>query len=147
VGAHWGRYAEYTLRYLNPGDYPDFAPECIICVNEGRCSRRCLSAYNLSTAPTALPFLGYLKPFLYREPEHIPNISQGLPLLVRRDVINGRIARCAAKNVATWMTGRAAKPDEEAWLAELGADFAAHNYDYRHLVFEFVTSEFYRRVR
>jgi len=147
VGAHWGRYAEYTLRYLNPGDYPDFAPECIVCVNEGRCSQRCLTQYNLSTSPSHLPFLGYLKPFLFREPEHIPNINEGLPLLVRRDVINGRIATCAAKNVARWMSGRLPKPDEEQWLHALGEDFAAHGYDYKHLVFEFVTSEWYRRVR
>jgi len=147
VGAHWGRYAEYTLRYLNPGDYPDFAPECIVCVNEGRCSQRCLSAYNLSTSPSHLPFLGYLKPFLFREPAHIPNINEGLPLLVRRDVINGRIARCAARNVARWMGGRLPKPDEEPWLDELGADFATHDYDFKHLVYEFVTSDWYRRVR
>lgn len=148
TAAHWGRYSQGGAAYLDPANFPDFDPVCLRCAVTGQCERRCINHYIISTPTgTEAPWLGYLRAYLYRRDDHVPNINAGPALLVQRGLADGRVARCAAKNAVVWLTGREPKPDERSWIASLATDFGAANYDYRQLVMAIVTSDFYRRAR
>lgn len=149
AGAHWGRYGEYGADYLDPGRFPSFDAECLQCAITGDlCSPRCQTHY-ITEAPTGteLPWLGYLNAFLYRREAHVANIEAGPALMVRRHIVDGRLARCAAQNTVAWLTGRTPTTDEMGWVEALGVDFAESDFDFKRLVAAIVSSEFYRRVR
>jgi len=148
VGAYWGRYTEKGASYLDPGSFPDFDPSCHRCASSGVCSQRCRSHY-IVTAPTGaeLPYLGYLKAYLFRRPEHQTHLNEGPRALVRRALLDGKLGRCTAKNAFKWLIGRPPMPDEAPWLEEVAVEFMSGGYDFKQLTRRLVTSELYRRVK
>ena len=148
IGAYWGRYAEGASAYLSPGEFPDFDPDCYTCALSGSCTPRC-STYYITQAPTGaeVPYLGYLKAYLFRYPEHQPHLNEGPRALVRRALLDGRLGVCATRNAFKWLVGRAPSPDEEGWVAEVAGRFMEGGYDFKSLVRELVMSDVYRRAR
>ena len=147
AAAYWGHWGEYRPRYLNPNTYPDYDPECHECALAGTCTERCSRQYITSASvPETVPFLGYLNAFLFLAEEDLVNIAQGPKLLVERTLLDGRLARCAVRNVAVWLMGRELLPDEESWLETLEQIFVISDYNVKSLVYAIVTSDFYRRV-
>ena len=148
AAAYWGHWGEYSPRYLNAVDYPDYDPVCHECALSGSCGARCSQQYVTSAnIPETTPYLGYLNAYLFLADEDVDNILKGPRLLVHRTLLDGRLPNCTVRNFATWLIGRALLPDEESWLKTLNNIFVASNYNVKTLVHAIVTSEFYRRVR
>ena len=148
IAAYWGRYTEGASSYLDVGNYPDYDESCYRCAVSGICSQRCNQAY-ITQAPTGaeIPYLGYLKAYLFRRPEHQNHVNEGPKTLVMRALVDGRLASCTVKNAFKWLVGRSVLADEQNWLDQVTLSFMDQNYPFKSLVKSIVSSEIYRRVR
>ncbi len=150
AGAYWGRWAQQGFAYLSPTDFPATRSDCMTCARTGQgCTAECRAHYLTSTlSASEEPFLGYLKSYTFRRPEHEVNVEQGPRLLALAEVTGERLPRCVARRTAEWLLGRALSgAGEEAWLDGLALRFTQGGFDYRALVSEIARDERYRRVK
>lgn len=147
--AFWGRWAEQGVGYLDPQVFPPTREDCQACALRGQqCSAECSRFYLTTTlAQQEEPYLGMLKAYSFRRPEHARNVEAGPRLLALSEVATHRLPMCVAKRTAEWLLGRPTAEDDADWLAELARQFVAGGYHYRDLVAAIVTSDRYRRVR
>ncbi len=150
-GAHWGRFAEQGISLLRPESFPPTRADCLNCALTGQqCTDECRRFYLTTTiSPDERPYLGALKAYVFRRPEHARNVETGPRLLALTAVADNRLPRCVARRTTEWLLGRAMTiaDDEQAWLDTLTDDFVADDLNFRRLVKRIVTHPTYRRVR
>ena len=173
VARHWGRWSEFGAAYLSPETHPPCRSDCEECGKFGGCSTDCRANYVIQGQLTKeLLYMGWLTPYKYVvDPELIyevkaieletkvpcdptlvnaamePSVETGPILLVQQAIFDGRLAKCTARHVLTWLMGREPLEEESAWTETLGGIFQASNFDLATLVKAIVTDERYRRVR
>lgn len=148
AAAYWGRWLEQGAGYLSSKDYTPFNDECQRCALTGQgCSDMCRRSYVIKALTEEEdPWLGYFKPYEFRQDEHKDHVEQGPLMLAQLATQDGRLPECAAKNAARWLLGRDLSSDESSWMDELSYEFVRSGYKYRALVKAIVTSPSYRRV-
>jgi len=150
AAAHWGRWSEQGGGFINKQDFPAEDAACVACANRtGPCTTRCRSHY--LTRPLSEredPYLGMLKSFVFRRPEHMHHVDHGPKLLARAATADNRLPRCVAQQTANWLLGRSLdQPGDAKWLTDLSVQFARSGFSYRELVKLILTSDRYRRVQ
>ena len=93
------------------------------------------------------PYLGWLLPYEFLREDHMSHVEMGPSALVARTVVDGRFGACAARTQARALLGREPLAEEQGWIDEMAARFAASGHSYRELVKAIVTSPAYQRVR
>jgi hypothetical protein len=150
-GAHWGRFAEQGVSLLRPEAFPPERADCLNCALTGQqCSDECRRFYlTTSTAPSERAYLGNLKAYVFRRPEHTRNVEVGPRLLALSAVADNRLPRCVARRTAEWLLGRpmTLADEEQAWLDALTQDFVTEDFSFKSLVKDIVSHPIYRRVR
>lgn len=146
--AYWGRWGEQGAGYLAPDTYTPVRDDCQQCALTGQgCSDMCKRSYVIKALTSEEdPYLGMLKSYEFRKPEHVDHIEQGPQMLAQLGVQDGRLPDCVARTAFQWLLGRAPTTDEEGWVDELSYDFVASGYRYGSLVKAIVTDPNYRRV-
>ena len=144
--AHWGRWTESGVGFLDPADFPQTREDCELCARRGlQCSRECRNFYvTRAFSEEEERFLGSLQAYSFRREDHLRNIEVGPRLLAMTGVADGRVPRCVARRALEWLVDGAV---EDAWVGSLARDFVANDYSYRGLVRSIVTDPRYRRVR
>lgn len=145
----WGRWSENGAGYLNPDEYPAFDEGCFTCATTGQgCNAKCNSYYISSLlSQEQEPYLGWLKSYEFRAPEHMDNPEIGPRVLALTAVVDHRLPTCVSHETASWLLGRGLFPEEGDWLDELAINFVKGEFDYKALIKTVVTSDVYRRVR
>jgi hypothetical protein len=147
--AYFGRWAERSVKYLSPTDYPAFDPNCAQCALTGQgCTPRCRTNYVVDTVDAdGARYAGTLRGYLYRTPEEEARIDEGPAGLVASAVASGELSACTVRTTWTKLLGRPMSEHEMSEvLPELVTAFDAHHHIYRDLVRAIVTSPAYRRV-
>lgn len=146
--AYWGRWGEQGAGYLHPDTYTPLRDDCERCALTGQgCSDMCKRSYVIKALTSEEdPYLGMLKSYEFRKPEHVDHIEQGPQLLVQLGVEDGRLPECVVRTAFQWLLGRTPTSEEESWVDELSYDFVSSGYHYRSLVKAIVTNPNYRRV-
>ena len=148
AGSYWGRWPQLGAGFLTDNNYPAFSDECEKCAYNGGCSNYCNKNYVIKAmGPDDAKYFGWLKPYLYRRPEHKINVQEGPQLLVKKTMVDHRLPTCMARRMSTWLLGRNVLPEEEGWLADIAQQFVMNGYDFKALVKTVVSSELYRSVR
>lgn len=149
AAAHWGRWTEQGIGYLDPATFPAYREDCEVCGRTGQqCTPECRQLYVTTTFEESEdPYIGYLNPYYFRRPEHERNVEVGPQLLALSEVAGHRLPMCVAQRAAEWLLGRGLDAEDEEWVATLAQSFVAGNYSYRNLVRDIVTSARYRRIR
>lgn len=147
--SHWGRWTEQGMGYLSAASFPPTREDCEVCALRGQqCSTECRRFYLTETlSPQEEPYLGKLKAYSFRRPEHERNVEAGPRLLALTEVASNRLPACVARRTAEWLLGRTPDEGDADWLAGLTREFVAGGYHYRDLVRAIVQSPRYRRVR
>ncbi|MEZ0312606.1 MAG: hypothetical protein ACAI38_12595 [Myxococcota bacterium] len=150
AAAHWGRWSESGAAYLSAAEYPKDRTDCTACAASGNpasCSLECRQRYHITPQMAGDPYLGVFRPYVFLKEQHFANVENGPRLLVLSSMVDGSLQDCTVRQAFEWLVGRAPESnDEEAWVAQLGDDFAAANYDYGELIRAIVESDNYRRV-
>ncbi|MCA9517749.1 MAG: DUF1585 domain-containing protein, partial [Myxococcales bacterium] len=149
AASHWGRWGERGASRLAEDAFPPFDDSCELCATSGLpCSRRCQDFYvTQAFDDREAPYLGWLKSYLFRRPEHEHYVEEGPKLLVYSTLVDGRFERCAVRTAAEHLLGRALDKGEDALVDDVAREFIASGYKYRALVKALVTHPTYRRVR
>ena len=149
AAAYWGRWTEQGAGFLDPESFPPVASDCQACAATGiSCSDACKRYYLVDAlSASEIPFLGWLKAYVFRHEAHHDHVEVGPRLLAMGSVVDHKLPRCAARTAVQWLLGRAVDPSEEAWVEDLAFRFADGGYLYQDLVRMIVTSRTYRRVR
>jgi hypothetical protein len=146
--SYWGRWPQLGAGFLAHNKYPAFDESCELCATKGGCSSFCKNNYvTKAMGPEDKDYFGWLKPYLYRRPEHMVNVQEGPKLLVLKTMVDHRLPTCMTRRVSSWLLGRSMLPEEEGWLADVAQQFLAGGFDLKQLIKTIVTSEMYRRVR
>ena len=149
AASHFGRWGEYGAGFLDQEHYPDRRDDCESCGrgNEG-CSQDCREHYIVSaTSPDQAPFIGMLKAFEFRRPEHEAFVGLGPKNMVTEAVVDGSLSRCVAQRTSERLLGRELGADDDAWLESLASAFVQNGFNYRSLVKAILLSERYRSLR
>lgn len=123
--------------------------DCRRCATGGeQCSDDCRRHY-LTSALTSEedPYLGWLLPYEFLREDHMGHVEMGPSALVARTVVDGRFGACATRTQTRALLGREPLAEEQGWVDETAAQFAASGHSYRELVKAIVTSPAYGRVR
>lgn len=149
AGAYWGRWKEQGFAYLPPAAFPATRADCVTCARTGQgCTDECRAHYLTSAlSRSEEPFLGSLKAYTFRRPEHAVNVEQGPRLLALAEVTGERLPRCVVRRTAEWLLGRALGAGDERWLDALALRFTQEGFNYRALVSAIARDERYRRVK
>ncbi len=146
LGAAWGRWAERSTRYLDPGSFPAFDPACASCAGRG-CPDRCRLYVTSPIDSASVRFLGTLSPYLYRSPEEVRRIEEGPRSLITDALASQELQSCAAQTAWARLLNRPMSAAERRdVLPALVRAFEARGRSYRALVRAVVTSPAYRRV-
>lgn len=149
AAAHWGRYSERGMAWLDPRVYPRYDDACSSCVRSGLpCPTRCTQNYvtNPMTDSEAR-WLGWLNGYVFRRDEHMRSIEEGPRLLAHRSAVDGRLPRCTAITAAERLFGEELSEQDEPLVDMLAQHFVASGFAYRELVKELVMHKTFRRVR
>ena len=149
AAAHWGRWTETGIGYLNPTDYPAVREDCEDCaMGLAPCSADCRNNYVTSSlTPEEDPWLGWFRPYEFRQGAHYENVELGPRLLALSTAVDGRLPQCAATYNAQAMLGRPLVSEDVPWLNEMALDFVSEGFSYRSLIEDIVTSTNFRKVR
>lgn len=148
AAGYWGRWTNYGAGFLSAIEYPAQRSDCTACALSGAsCSADCKQFYlTKAYAPPEKAWLGWLRSYNYKQPQHFKNIEQGPKLLAMTALADNRLPRCVARSTAEWLLGRDLQAEEEGWADQLAVEFASGGYDYRDLVQQIVLSDAYRRA-
>jgi len=146
AGAYWGRWNGRGAGYLNPVEFPAYRKDCEYCANYGGCTFNCKREYVLSgfTSKEA-DYIGWLHAYQFLKKKHHMHVEMGPKLLFQKNIVNGQIASCTAKNAVEWLTRRKVRAWDADWLEKLASQFAASGYDFASLVRDIVTDPRFRR--
>jgi hypothetical protein len=146
--AHWGRWPELGGGYADAQVFPAYREDCFTCALKNDCDDDCNRFYTTrSYTPEVNVYLGYLKAYVFRRPEHEVNIEQGPSLLAMQGIVSHELPTCTARTAVEIALARELLPEEASWAAELALNFALNGFSYRELMKQIVTSDTYRRVR
>ncbi len=149
ASSYWGRWLQNGAGFLPLDEFPMFSDACEACgsgTNKSKCGE-CAQYTTKALTPSEKPWFGYLKPFMFRKPEHIAFPDEGPKLLVYRTAVDHRLPSCMTSKVAWWLLGRPPLAEEKPWLSEVAQQFAAGDFRFKELVKVIVTSDMYRNVR
>jgi hypothetical protein len=93
------------------------------------------------------PYLGWLKAYEFRRPEHHGHVEEGPARLALESVVDGRLQACTAKNALRWLLGRETNSGDDAFVAALAEELETSGWSYRAMVERIVTSTIYRSAR
>ncbi|MEE2643494.1 MAG: hypothetical protein VYD19_01060, partial [Myxococcota bacterium] len=93
------------------------------------------------------PFLGQLRAYTFRLPEHALNVEVGPRLLALGAITDQRLPQCVVSENWRWLIDRDPSAEEARWLERLALRFSQSGFNYRGLIKALVTSEYYRRIR
>ena len=149
AAAHWGRWTEQGIGYLDPATFPQSRADCEACALRGQgCVTECRNFYlTRALSPEEEPFLGQLTAYQFRRAEHVRHIEQGPRYLALGAVADNRLPTCVARRTGEWLLGRELGRDDQPWIDDLARDFVQNGYSFRALVKRIVQSPRYRRVR
>ncbi len=149
AAAHWGRWTEVGVGFLDPNRYPALHSECRACaMGQGNCNAFCRSNYlTRALSEDERPYLGMLKAYAFRRDSHMHHVEQGPKLLARKATAENQLPVCVARQTAEWLMGRSTTEADKAWIADLATAFVQSGYQYKQLVKAVVTSAQYRRVQ
>jgi len=154
AASYWGRWAPAAGNYLWPDAFPTLSDRCLRCALRQACDGPCCTPtcrrYYVQQAYTEAeePYLGMLKSYAFRRPEHAHYVDEGPKLLARRSFADNSLPPCVARRTAEWLLGRDVdEPGDDVWIRDLTQNFAQSGYLFRTLVQDIVLSERYRRVR
>lgn len=149
AAAHWGRWGERGMTYLNSDEYPAFDIACATCARSALpCPSRCLTHYVVNPGSTSEDaWTGWLHGYTFRRDEHMRSIEEGPKMLVHKSAVDGRLPRCVARTAAQRLLGETLRDDDEAFVDELAQSFVASGFRYSEVVREIVLNSMYRRVR
>lgn len=167
-GLWWARYPDRTGRYLDPERYPATNKACQYCATKGAAAcvlggknpevaggvvtdatlaDDCKTFYTPTQGTTdrEKPYVGVLRPAIYRDPTMLSRMDGGPAEMVATDLAGGtRLQECA---VSTAWTRLVRRPGNEAELAAVLTRFEESGRSYRALVRSIVTSTAYRTVQ
>lgn len=149
AAAYWGRWTPSGGGFLSPEVFPPMREECRSCAVRGQwCGAEC-SQYYVTSALTAEeePYLGWLKAYEFRRPEHHSHVEEGPARLALESVVDGRLQACTAKNAVRWLLGRETNSGDDAFVAALAEELETSGWSYRAMVERIVTSTIYRSAR
>jgi hypothetical protein len=139
LGAHWGRWAERSARYLDPATFPAIDMACARCAH---CDPRCRQYVTAGSA-----FVGHLLALQYRASDERAAIDAGPANLVREAIASGELQACTVRTTWARLMRRPMRNDEARnLLPVLVRNFDASGHDYRGLVRAIVTSPEYGRI-
>ena len=150
AAAHWGRWTEQGIGYLDATSFPATRDDCEACATRGQnCNAECRNFYaTQSFSEIEDDYLGMLNAYKFRREDHIRNIEVGPKLLALAAVADNRLPTCVSKRTASWLLGSETLDDSDAsWVQELSRQFVFSDMSFRALVKAIVMSPRYRRVR
>lgn len=158
AAAHWGRWGERGMTYLDPWSFPAFDLACAACAQSNLpCPVRCTQNYVMNPlTESERRWTGWLNGYVFRREEHMRSIEEGPALLARRAAVDGRLPLCVAQTAAERLLGEALsgvdgaggeKPLTESDIDRLAQRFVASGFAYRELVKELVMGQSFRRVQ
>jgi hypothetical protein len=149
AAAHWGRWGERGMSYLDPVDFPAFDAACESCARSNlACPTRC--SQNYVTRPTSdkeAAWTGWLLGYTFRREEHMRAVERGPELLVHTAAVDGRLPRCMAKTALSHLLGDAEDARDEAWIDGLAQGFVTSDFRFRDILRSILLDATYRRVR
>jgi hypothetical protein len=149
ASAHWGRWGERGMSYLDPEDFPAYDAACAGCARSNvTCPTRC--SQNYVTRPLSdkeAAWTGWLLGYTFRRPEHMLAVERGPELLVHTAAVDGRLPRCMAKTALSHLLGDAEDVHDEAWIDGLAQGFVASDFRFRDILRSILLDATYRRVR
>ena len=149
AAAHWGRWTEVGVGFLDPNQYPATHSQCLECAIGGsRCTSFCRNNYlTQALSEDERPYLGMLKAYAFRRESHMHYVEKGPKLLVRKAIAENQLPLCVARQTAEWLMGRTTTEADDAWIRDLATAFVHSGLRYKALVKAVVTSAQYRRVQ
>ena len=141
-GAYWGRWAEASMVFYSPLDFPAYSEECAQCaLTTGVCSDVCEDFYLVEPNHSdELPYVGWLNTYAFlvdNKQEH-PDLG---PLgWVNHALENGDLSECAVQRAGEWLLNWSENDSvaEADWSAQFSTSMS-----YRRLVKDIVTSPQY----
>ena len=149
AAAHWGRWSEQGVGYLDAENFPQERSDCVRCAqsNQG-CNAECRNFYHISSlSPEDFPYLGQLHAYRFLDENKHENVTQGPKRLAYHGIESNRLPHCIAGRTAEWLLGRSISNDEEDWLAQITREFVWSDLNFRALVKSIVSSQTYRSVQ
>ncbi|MGK0361233.1 MAG: hypothetical protein ACI9U2_003551 [Bradymonadia bacterium] len=146
---HWARFADAGTAWLDPEIFPTYLARCANCARRGdNCDFICNRFYVSEIGhPDAMPYVGVLKAYQWRDEGEISKVEAGPGALVQRAINDGRIARCASTKLFERLYKRAPTAVERReQIARFAEVFEASNYDFKTLVKAMVMDPAYRRM-
>lgn len=149
AAAHWGRWTEQGIGFLDERSFPVTRDDCLRCAqtNQG-CSAECRNFYHTNQlSPEDQPYLGQLNVYRFLKETAFEHVEQGPKRLAYTEIEGNQLPSCVAKRTAEWLLGRSLTSAESDWRDALSKTFVWSDLNYRSLVKAVVTSDEYRRVR
>jgi hypothetical protein len=167
-GLYFARYPDRMGVHLDPQRYPALHSICQYCltkdwgacvpgaknpmvpggvVTDGNLQMDCREYYVTSEGASdrERPYIGALRPTLYRDQAMVPRVDAGPEGMVRADLQSGKaLEACAATTLWNRLVRREIGKDE---LSSLLSSFDKGGRSYRELVRAVVTSDAYRTVQ
>lgn len=149
AAAHWGRWTEQGIGFLDEDRFPATREDCLRCAltNQG-CSAECRNFYLTNQlSPEEQPYLGQLNAYVFLKETDEEHIERGPRRLAYTEIEKNQLPACIAKRTAEWLIGRSLENDEYDWRDGIAKTFVWSDLNYRALVKAIVTSDVYRRVK
>ncbi len=149
AAAHWGRWGERGMSWLDPRDYPAYDSTCATCARANiPCPTRCTQDYVLRAAsPQEERWTGWLLGYTFRRDEHMRAIEEGPAMLAYASTVDGRLQRCVVRTALERVLPDAAAAHDDALIDALAQRFVSSGFKYREVIRELVRLDAFRRVR
>ncbi len=117
TAAHWGRWAEQGVGFLDPTRFPRTRADCEACALRGQqCNAECRRFYVTdSVDPREQPNLGGLRAYEFRRPEHERNVEAGPRLLALSTVTDNRLPMCSFGGSWGGTSAKRRRPGKPSW--------------------------------
>ncbi len=143
AAAHWGRWVQPGLGFMNPATYP---PEKTKCSHpRNRRSEDCKRYFTTPTDINEEPYRGKLRAYLFATKKVAQNIEIGPSSIAKEAIESGAFATCTTRKVWNWFAGSPALPADT--LEDVARQFKEKNYNLHELIKILVKHPSYRLGR
>jgi hypothetical protein len=149
AAAHWGRWGERGMSYLDPVAYPAFDPQCASCARSSvACPTRCTQNYvTTPLSPKEAEWTGWLLGYTFRREDHMLAVEQGPAFLALTAAVDGRLPRCVAQTALGRLLGAAEDASDPAHIDALAQALVSSDFRFRDVMRDVLLAATYRRVR